>query len=283
LHNNGPFTLDLSNKRLSEERLSTINKLTNSVSARLTLAYGEREKHPELEKYFAEADKLRDATSPMQIERGEKTELCNKFLLQDNNEVFSATAFHCVAGTKQEKDFYRPAYTDIAVRYVPREEWGKYGVRDIEKLPKTNPEANRYSISGKVIAAFSWGIDKKPKVHFSFAMPLPTNISKVFSDKELPRLSLLGAHEWMMFFKPYAEGQLNPETHRTNSAGSSGGPIAIEGLGIAGNTSATKQISDKCENICYAGAFFAPPDSFQKAIGEERAGRVKRIANADRE
>jgi len=281
LREDGPYARELSDRKLSTQRLSRIGQLTNAVSARLTVAYTDWKKHPELQKHFLEADKMREATSLFPVERNGKTEYCNRFLVNDSNEAFSVTAFHCINGTIHENEYYRPPYTDIAVKYIPKEKWELNGVKDISSLPEVNRKADRFSISGKVVTAFSRGMDDKPRVHFSFAMPLPMNLSLMFSDKEMPKLTLLGAQDWMMYFKPYSEGQRNPETGRVNAASSSGGPIAVEGFGVAGTNSATKAVSDDPQKVSYASSFFTAPDTFHRAISEERATRSRRIAAGD--
>jgi len=278
LREDGPYAHQLSDMKLSPERQADINKLAADVSARLTYAYTDLKRHPELDEHFKEADKMREATSVLEVQRHGKTEYCNKFNVRDGDEVFSATAFHCIKDTIHEGEYFRPTYTDIALKFIPKEKWELNGVKDISSVPQVDRRADRFSISGKVVTAFSKGLDGKPRVHFSFAMPLPTNLSSVWNSDELRKLTLLGASDWMMGFKPFGEGVLNLETDKTNAAGSSGGPVAVEGFGVVGTATAIKVITDLNSKTSTAAFFFSAPDTYRRGIAEERESRKRRVS-----
>jgi hypothetical protein len=278
LQKGSTYSRELADMNLTPERLSQINKVANTVSARLTMKYADTPSDPEMKEYFSEADILRNATSQFKVPKQGGNVLCNKFAVREGVEVFEVTAFHCVQGSPYETDFYHPKRTEIAVKFMSKEDWTKLNGKDPEALPEVRPATTSEKSVGRVVAAFSYGRDGKAKTHFSVALPMPAKRTYIFNERELSAFSSMGMTEMGIFFKPYEEGLINPETKKTFSAGSSGGPVSAPGLGILGSYSATKQITDTCGKTCFAMGFFSGPDVLQRAIQEERGMRKGHVA-----
>lgn len=272
----GVYERELKEMSLAPERLSQIFSLVNAVSARLTIAFATQPDRVDMETYATEVEVLRSATSSIETKRRGAPVRCNGFAMQNNGEAYLVTAKHCVEGTDIQKEYFYPENTDVAVKYVAKEQWAAYNIKNIDLLPLSRADATPANINGRVITAFSRTSSGKEKVHFSFAMPMPANKLLVFNKDDLDAFASHGVSEFMMFFKPYSEGQVRPEDGRINAAGSSGGPVLASGFGILGNYSATKEIADTCKNVCYATSFFTRPDVMQRAIEGERVSRTKR-------
>lgn len=294
---------ELQDTKLTSERLSEIIRLVDLVSSRLTIAYESRDRAPaELKKYF-DIHALRDSSRYLHLtERGSEkpSEFCNGFLMRSGNEVYFTTDAHCTMGTTTEQLFFYPSNNqDVAIQYIPQEEFSAWDIKDPGALPELSRTASLNRVSGKVVASFSWGLDPKTgnfdagrpeeKVHFSFAMPLPPAAIKVMYKVEVDQLPHI--KDSAMFIKPHGEGEVVRFDAKKNNApviragGTSGSVVGVYESGrysVLGNLQSVARLDDTCRYLCYAVSYSASPNTLRDAISEEQHYRLRGLDATDR-
>lgn len=279
----GPYMKAFRDPHLDPNTFSTIIRVVNIVSARLTQAY-DKQTIRGFEHLFSFTLQTLQNSSRILDKTGRG--YCNGGLYRDSvGAVRFETDRHCADAVHPDMKPYLTLArdADAATMLVTPDMYSHLGITDDQDLPILDPNLTIDKITGQPVVSYSYGPEGNLKVHYSIAMPWTAPVRKLAFGNDVDERDPL-LKDQLFMIKPPEEGRIlqrdkqgRPTRH--GASGSSGSLVTMptsKGLYMIGTYVGTRAVEDTCAYVCYTLAIFNAPAIHDKLAQTDRVNTINK-------